>query len=126
MPTQSKNAMPQQITKTLLAIAATLWLGNALAQGHHHQFAADVDAFHSVLAPVWHARPGKERSRNACAKTGQMEALAKDIRSADASPLQASVAALKATCRATPANIDAALFDVHEAFHRLTEAPPSR
>jgi hypothetical protein len=125
MPTQSKKTMPQQITTTLLAIAATLWLGNALAQGHPLQFAADVDAFHSVLAPVWHARPGKERSRNACAKTGQMEALAKDIRTANASALQASVAALKAKCAAAPADIDAALFDVHEAFHRLTDAPPA-
>jgi hypothetical protein len=118
--------MTQQITRISLAIAATLWLGNALAQGHPHQFSADVDAFHSVLAPVWHARPGKERSRNACAKAGQMEALAKDIRSANASALQAAVAGLTAKCRATPADIDGALFDVHEAFHRLTDAPPAR
>ncbi len=31
--------------------------------GHvHHHFAKDIDAFHAVLAPVWHARPGPERT----------------------------------------------------------------
>lgn len=113
-----------QLTKTLLAVAAIQWLGTAAAQEHrhHHHFAPDVDAFHAVLAPVWHARPGKERSRDACAKAGRMETLAQDIRSADAAALRDTIAALKATCKTKPADVAGALHDVHEAFHRIIDA----
>ena len=119
--------MAKQIAKILIAVAATQWLGAAAAQEHHHhhRFAADVDAFHSVLAPVWHAAAGKERSRNACAKASRLEALAKDIRSADASALRDSIATLKQKCKARPADVDGALHDVHEAFHRIIEAGPA-
>ena len=40
----------------------------------------------------------------------------------DAGKLQASAAALKDRCRAGKGGVEAALFDVHEAFHRLIEA----
>lgn len=115
--------MSKQAATTLLAAAATLWLGAAAAQGqrHHHEFAPDVDAFHAVLAPVWHARPGKQRSRDACAKAGRMETLVSEIRSADAAALRDAIAALKTTCKTKPADVDGALHDVHEAFHRLIE-----
>lgn len=83
-------------------------------------------ALHSVLAPVWHSRPGKERSGNACAKADEMERLAKDIRSGDAAPLAASVADLKKTCQGRQGDVDAALFDVHDAFHRLAEPRHAR
>lgn len=107
------------------AMAATM-IGGALAaeeheHGHHHQFPQDVDAFHGVLAPVWHAAPGKARNRNACSKAGQMARLANDIRSTDASALQAGVAALKKQCQRGKGDVDGALFDVHEEFHRLIE-----
>jgi len=120
--------MTKPIARLLGAVAATTALGAAFAQDHRHQhhFAPDVDAFHSVLAPVWHARPGAERSQDACAKAGRMEALAKEIRSADAAALRDAVAALKTTCKAGPAEVDGALHDVHEAFHRLIEAPPAK
>lgn len=119
-----------RIQKTLIAaVMAAHMVGSTLAaeQGeghghhHHHHFPKDVDAFHSVLAPVWHAAPGKERLRNACAKAGQMESLAKDIRSADASPLLAGIANLKKECRDGKGDVAGALSDVHEAFHRLIE-----
>lgn len=116
-----------RIATVSLSLMAALWLGEAAAQQHrhHHQFAADIDAFHAVLAPVWHARPGKDRSRNACAKAGQMEVLAKDIRSTDAAELLTSIAALKKTCKGSLAGVDGALHDVHEAFHHLIDEPQS-
>ena len=120
--------MTTRIARILAAVAAPLCLGGvlggAIAQDHrhHHDFAPDIDAFHAALAPVWHARPGKARTQDACAKAGRMEALAKDIRSKDASALQASIAALKATCKGNKlAEVDGALHDVHETFHRLID-----
>lgn len=118
--------MSKRIAKIWVAAAATLALGGAVAQEHHHhRFAPDVDAFHAVLAPVWHAKPGKPRLRDACAKAGRMETLAGDIRSTDAVGLRAAIATLKTTCKAKPADVAGALHDVHEAFHRLIEAAPA-
>lgn len=119
--------MPAKSSFTIALFAAALLSGGAFAaeppghHAHHHAFAPDVDAFHAVLAPLWHARPGKERSRNTCAQVGQLETLAGNIRSADAKPLLGSIAVLKKQCRTAPGNIDAAFFDVHEAFHRLID-----
>ncbi len=111
-----------------LILAAMLFLGgSALAEEHghvHHQFAKDVDAFHAVLAPVWHARPGPERTQDACAKAGEMARLASEIRSTNATQLVASIPPLKAKCETDKGGVDAALFDVHEAFHRLIDAKP--
>lgn len=116
--------MANQVVSMSLAVALTLWLNGASGQEHHrHHFAPDVDAFHSVLAPIWHARPGKARSQDACAKAGQLAALARDIRSTDASALRASIVALEGKCQGKSAEVDGALHDVHEAFHRLIEPP---
>lgn len=116
------------IAKTLLIAAAPLLFGAAVAQEHrhHHHFAPDVDAFHAVLAPVWHASPGPARAQDACAKAGRMAALAGDIRSADATALQTTVAALKTKCKDKPAEVDGALHDVHEAFHDLIGMPSAK
>lgn len=118
--------MPSKFPKLTALLVAAQLAGSAIAAAphddhHHHAFAKDVDAFHAVLAPLWHARPGKERSRNTCAKTKELASLAGDIRSADAKPLLASIASLDQQCRKAPANIDGAFHDVHEAFHRLAE-----
>lgn len=118
--------MPRKNTNSIALIVATLLAGGALAaeqhENHrHHAFAKDVDALHAVLAPLWHARPGTERSQNVCAKANELERLAGDIRSADPKPLLQAMAALKKQCQASPTAIDAAFFDVHEAFHRLAE-----
>lgn len=120
--------MIKQFTGMFLAVTTAFWVSAAVAEDHghmHHHFPKDIDAFHAVLAPIWHARPGNERSLNACAKAVEMEQGARDIRSADAAPLLAAVVTLKSTCATTPAGVDAALFDVHEAFHRLIDAKPS-
>lgn len=112
--------------KWIVAVMAANLIGGAIAaepheHKHHHQFPKDVEAFHGVLAPVWHAAPGKARNRNACGKAGRLERLAKEIRSTDASALQADVAALQKNCRERKGDVEGALFEVHEAFHRLIE-----
>lgn len=120
--------MTKPFATTLIAITAAFWVSTAVADEHlhaHPHFAPDVDAFHSLLAPLWHARPGKARTRNACAKAGEMAKGAADIRSADPTALVATIAQLQTTCKRKPADVDAAFFDVHEAFHRLIEARPA-
>lgn len=119
--------MVKQFTTMVLAVSTVLWVGGALAEEHghmHHQFPQDIDAFHSLLAPIWHARPGKERAQNACAKAAEMERAARNIQSADAAPLVAALVTFGATCRGKPADVDAAFSDVHEAFHRLINVTP--
>jgi hypothetical protein len=119
--------MSRKHKKLVAATLATLslFVGSATAAGqydnHAHDFAKDVDTFHSVLAPLWHSPPGKERSQQVCAQVAKMESLASAIQSGDAKPLQASVVALRAQCQSRPADIDAMLFNVHEAFHHLVE-----
>lgn len=118
--------MTRKQKKWIAALVAANLIGGAIAaeaheHTHHHQFPKDVDAFHGVLAPLWHAAPGKARNRNACRQAGQMERLAKDIRSTDTAGLQAGVAALQKKCRERKAGVEDALFDVHEEFHRLIE-----
>lgn len=110
----------------LLAATAALWTAAATAEDHghrhHHQFPKDVDAFHAVLAPIWHSSPGPARVQKACAQAGELEKLAGDIRSADAKPLVDAVARLRSRCDGKPAEGETALVDVHDAFHRLIEA----
>lgn len=109
--------------KMILLTAAALLSGSALAEERHenhaHALAKDVDAFHAVLAPLWHAPPGTGRSKGACAKVEELANLAAAIHSGDAKPLLASVAALKAQCQAGTTETDAALSQLHDAFHRL-------
>lgn len=119
--------MSHRFAMLMLAISAAFSTSAAMAEDHHHPhhaFAGDVEAFHSILAPVWHADPGRERSRNACAKGGEMEQAARDIRSADAASLLAAITAFKVQCKDKPSEADAALADVHTAFHRLIDRKP--
>lgn len=119
--------MINKLSRMLLVVSSALWVTAALAETpghkHHHNFPKDVDAFHAVLAPIWHARPGKERSRNACTQAAEMEKLARDIQSSDATTLVATINTLQGKCKGKPGDVDAAFFDVHEAFHRLIDAP---
>jgi hypothetical protein len=123
-PNLKKKCMKKTISVICCAVAV-LFSGATLADEHghaHHNFTNDIDAFHAVLAPVWHARPSLERTANACAKTSEMTNLASEIKSRDASQLIASLAALKTKCEEGKSDVDGALYDVHEAFHRLIEA----
>lgn len=109
----------KKLIKLFGVTLAVTCLDAAIADDHHHHhFAKDVDAFHAVLAPVWHARPGSERLPNACAKVDELGRLASAIRSTDATKLVASIAAMKAACQGK-GDVDGAFHDVHEAFHHL-------
>lgn len=117
--------MNQQFTWPLLAAAAAFWVGTAGAEQHAHpHLAPDVDAFHAILAPLWHAPVGEARSRNACAKAGTMAQAAGAIGSVDASGLTAALAGLQSACQGRPTGGDAAFSDVHAAFHQLLDARP--
>jgi hypothetical protein len=117
--------MPKTTSIVIAAIVSALMVSIAIAEGqnenHAHSFAKDVDAFHATLAPLWHAKPGTERSQHVCAQAGQLENLATVIHGGDTKPLLASIATLKTQCKTSPNAIDAAFAEVHEAFHRLTE-----
>ena len=113
-------------SKYLVTAFAVIASGHALADepGHQrHKLAKDLDAFHALLAPVWHARPGPERLKNACTKADDMARLASEIYSTDASKLVSSVSALRTSCQ-NKGDVDGALYDVHEAFHHLIDAKP--
>lgn len=116
--------MPRKFIKLIVALAA-LNVASASAEGnhekHHHQFPKDVDALHKVLAPLWHAKPGKARSQKVCAQAGQLGSLSRDIRSGNNTALLISITALKAQCQTAPADIDAVFSQVHDAFHRLVD-----
>ncbi|MBK7900925.1 MAG: hypothetical protein KA603_00080 [Azonexus sp.] len=121
--------MTKPFASMLLAVTTAFWIGTAAGDEHGHahpHFSPDVDAFHSLLAPLWHARPGKTRSQNACSRAGDLAKSAADIRSANATALVAAIHRLQSTCKGSkPAAVDAAFFDVHEAFHHLIDAQPS-
>ena len=86
----------KKLTMLFGATLAVTCLSAAIADDHHpHHLAKDVDAFHAVLAPAWHARPGPERLPNACAKADELGRLASDIRSTDATKLVASIGVMK-------------------------------
>jgi hypothetical protein len=114
----------RMVVSALFAVA-TAHVSAEELNHHHPKMAKDVDAFHAVLAPLWHARPGPERLPNACAKAEEMAHLARDIRSANATQLLASIGALKNACQSKPEVVDAAFYDVHEAFHHLIDAKPA-
>lgn len=84
-----------------------------------HASAKDVDAFHLVLSPLWHAPKGKERTTNICAKTSVLENLAKGIQSTDSKKLQASIAVLKEKCQTSPPDVDTVFSSVHDEFHHI-------
>lgn len=67
--------------------------------------------------------PARSVRASACAQAAEMEKLAKGIQSSDATPLLATINALQGKCKGKLADVDAAFFDVHEAFHQLIDAP---
>lgn len=119
--------MTKILSLLFIAFSTTCFTGAAVADDHNHshRFSKDVDAFHAVLAPIWHAPQGNERLQSACAKAGEMEALARSIRSTDASQLVSSVATLNTKCQGDPAAVEVAFGNVHEAFHHLIEHKPA-
>ena len=107
------------------ALALSVALGAVVqvhaSDEHKHKLAPDVDAFHNLLAPLWHTPAGAQRAVLACAKAAQLAALARQIRSSDAQALVQATDGFEQTCRTKPADTDASFTQLHDAFHRLIE-----
>jgi hypothetical protein len=100
----------------------------------------ELQKFHAVLAPRWHAKHGPERTADTCGAIAEFRAGADAIaaapapagRDADAwsaggKQLAEAVAALDATCKAhDAAGFEPAFVHVHDRFHGLLEAGEPR
>lgn len=94
------------------------------AESAHEQ--SPIAAFHSVIAPIWHSTPGADRAALACAHLDPLDARASDVagsNAANAASLTQSLVVLRASCQGTDvAATEAALTEVHTAFHQVMEA----
>jgi hypothetical protein len=105
--------------------------------GEHGKLSPELDAFHEILAPRWHADPGPQRTKDTCAAIADFKTRAAAVKSA-AMPagaeaaawseagarLETSVVALEVECTAggaDQAKFDAAFSAVHDAFHHAME-----
>lgn len=79
---------------------------------------ASIDAFHDVLAPLWHSPESAERTDKTCAAVPTLEARAQDVGDA---PLVEAVQALAAECTGDRAAFKPKLAAVHDAFHAAME-----
>lgn len=96
----------------------------------------ELQKFHAVLAPRWHAPRGPERIADTCGAIGELRAAADAVVAAPApagqgaaawsaggKQLAEAVAALDANCQAhDAAGFEPAFAQVHERFHGLLEA----
>jgi len=105
--------------------------------GEHHELTPELDAFHEILAPRWHADPGPQRAVDTCAAVADFKTRAAAVKSASApagaeaaawteagATLETTVVALEAECTAGAADqakFDAAFSAVHDAFHHAME-----
>ncbi len=109
----------------LLAVASVVALTvatEAVADGKHkHVFAADVEAFHAKLSPLWHAAASTERNAAVCQAAPELLQLATAITSADASALKQAVEKLQKQCSNDIAAIDVPFGTVHDAFHAIAD-----
>lgn len=110
-----------------------------MGEGHeaeHPPMTPELTAFHDVLAPLWHAEPGAQRTSDTCAATARMAGLVPALY--DAPPAGADVAAwgaavdelqgrisdLEGPCSGGTVELGAMTFDdafraLHEQFHAL-------
>lgn len=91
----------------------------ASAEEHDHHFVADIQSFHDVLSPLWHADVSSKRQADTCAAIPQMRAAAQKMTYAAAPDLVESLNNLQKFCRADPKTFNASFHLVHEAFHRV-------
>lgn len=113
--------------------------GNGHMGGEADEMAAmppELQRFHAVLAPRWHARSGPERIADTCGAITEFRAEADALAaapppagrdaaawSAGGKQLAESVAGLDAACQAhDAARFEPAFAQVHERFHGLLEA----
>jgi hypothetical protein len=111
----------------------------AMGAGEAGEMAAmppELQKFHAVLAPRWHAQHGPERTADTCGAIAELRAGADAIVAAPApagrdaaawsaggKQLAEAVAGLDTTCQAhDAAGFEPAFARVHERFHGLLEA----
>jgi hypothetical protein len=107
------------------------------ADGEHHaNLPPDVNAFHELLRPLWHAEMGDKRRADTCAAAPQMtsnaDAIGKSVPPQTANAdrwtaatkgLVEAVPALDAACKSgDAAKFETAFSGVHDAFHALMQA----
>jgi hypothetical protein len=92
-----------------------------------------VEAFHSVLKPVWHTKEEDARLGLACTSAAELHALATRMRlepPAQATPAfvpqahvleQATIELVKRCATQETSGLQRSLADVHEAFHVVSE-----
>lgn len=104
---------------------------------HHGSLPPSVNAFHELLAPLWHADPGEKRATDTCAAIEDLRQRAADIVVAETPPAAAgdeagyrdatselvhTVVQLGETCGADgKPGFDDQLAAVHTAFHVVME-----
>lgn len=103
---------------------------------HEHHFEGAVDAYHAVLAPLWHAEAGEKRTNDTCAaaadlvtKAGAIEAEPvpaaasgkDDAWKTNAAALTAASKELETVCSGDRASFDATFGKLHDSFHALIE-----
>lgn len=114
---------PSLFIKLITAFAAIAITASPVATAAEpdHGEGKQAAAFHAVLAPLWHAPAGKERTSNACAKSAQLDLLAKAIPTENAAGLQEVTAMFKEKCASSPQDAEAVFGKLHDAFHKVSE-----
>jgi hypothetical protein len=98
-----------------------------------------VTAFHDKLAPLWHAAPGPERTKDTCASATELGTLAEDVEhaslpaavdatkwSTEAGKLHTALGELASDCATTHgANLPTLFETVHQDFHGVIELLPA-
>ncbi len=79
---------------------------------------ASIDAFHEVIAPLWHAPESSERTEQTCAAVPTLEQRAQEIGDAK---LVESIHALAAECAGDRGAVQGKFSSVHDAFHAAME-----
>lgn len=109
--------------------------GSGEGSHDHAKKAGPAGEFHAVLAPIWHADKGPDRTAKACDASKTMRERAGAIETsappegakaedytANAKALTVSVDALTAACAADGRpDVDAKLSQVHDAYHKVAE-----
>ncbi len=93
----------------------------AESEKHSHHFAADVEAFHAILSPLWHAAEGAERLANACNEASNLRDSARAIKSKSNKSLSKSLKAFSKQCKKDQSSAADAFTRVHDEFHHLIE-----
>jgi len=112
-------------------------------EGHHGQHSEaehppltpEMEAFHDVLKPLWHAEPGADRQTGTCAKAGELLGLSEKIQNAPnpgadqaawelaVRQLMLSLVKLMDECK-TGGDFEANFRAVHDGFHALLDLLP--